>query len=228
MENLCPIVEVHGFAPIFPTLTASISYSPDCAADGILDSLPYIRDSERDLLLLCADQLSNTRKFLSNLWQFAQSLRDTARVLEFVELKNLIAWRDRLILLNQIVLFVSLQGADLIDWAVEFAHDEVAIVRSGAVSLWVAIIDRAPEAVESLARLAHGKWHARLVAAKVIGKLGMKKEWEELGEKLSKDPVSNIRYCMAEGVRGTDWFERWFEENSDPDILMIEGDTQMV
>lgn len=64
-------------------------------------------------------------------------------------------------------------------------------------------------------------WHTRLVLAKIISAIGISNGFEDVAEKLSHDNISNVRYCIANNVVNTDYFQKFFESCNDLDILQL-------
>jgi hypothetical protein len=215
------IVATHGLTVVFDAVISVIDIAPDEATEGILDSLPYVQEDEKDRLVLFANQLCYNRLFLENFAEFAKAMAEPARLLEIIELKNIPKWRDRFFLLKQVTDCVQEIGLALLDWAVAFANDETAIVRSEAVKLWVELIGFDPEARKELRQLTVGKWHARLIAAKVIGEIGIEEDCEDVAETLSADVVENVRACLRHRVKGTIWFTKFFADAGDGKVSDI-------
>jgi hypothetical protein len=215
------IVAAHGLTVVFDAVISAIEIAPNEATDGILDTLPYVQEHEKDMLVLLATQLCYVPLFLQNFAEFAKAMAEPARLLEIIELKNIPKWRDRFFLLKQVTDCVQEMGLSLIDWAVAFANDEVAIVRVEAVKLWVELIGFDPEARKELTKLTAGKWHARLVAAKVICEVGIEEDCEDVAQTLSADAVENVRACLRHGVKGTVWFAKFFAEAEDGQVVQM-------
>jgi hypothetical protein len=139
-------------------------------------------------------------------------------LLPFIDLKSVVPWRDRMLILRQCIEFVPFLGAALVEHAIEFADDQVAIVRNESVKLWVALIRADREIARNVCRLGEMRWQTRLVATKIIAAVGMCEEFVELGRGLSGDAVFNVRYGLAVGIRFTDWLPQLFAGNDEPEI----------
>jgi hypothetical protein len=118
------------------------------------------------------------------------------RCLRFIDVKRAPLWRDRVVMLQQAVLFVPVLGDEIIEIAVRFAQDDVAAVRNSSVRLWVELIRDKAERAECIGRLVENGWHTRLVAAKVIREIGARGVFEAMAERLSRNHVENVRFCM--------------------------------
>jgi hypothetical protein len=44
-----------------------------------------------------------------------------------------------------------------------------------------------------------------LVAAKIVCEIGVIPEFEGIARTLAEDPIRNVRSCLADGLRGTEW-----------------------
>jgi hypothetical protein len=84
-----------------------------------------------------------------------------------------------------------------VDLAIALANDETAIIRNESIKLWIAGIDMDSEFVRAMEKLVFGGWHARFVAAQIIEKMGVRPEFADFAEILSRDAVDTVRWCMA-------------------------------
>jgi hypothetical protein len=124
-------------------------------------------------------------------------------------------------MVEQAIRFAPLFGDDLVEGAVLFAGDEMAIIRNLSVLLWRELIQGDRERAVAVARLAEGRWQVRMVAAKIIGELGVIGGLEESAALLARDPVPNVRYCLAAALVDTEWYREVFASSDDPELLNI-------
>jgi hypothetical protein len=180
--------------------------------------LDLIKPTETPELLRLIEPLTGNVVLMSNLAKFCRFLDDKARLLPFIDLKSVAPWRDRRIILRQCIEFVPFLGASLVQHAIEFAEDPVAVVRNESVELWVALIHADREIAKEVPKLVEMKWQTRLVAAKIIAAVGMCDEFMDVAKSLSEDPVFNVRYGIALGIRFTKWLELLFSANNEPEV----------
>jgi HEAT repeat protein len=215
LPQFSEMVELHGFRAFSEEFKCAIHQMPDLAATALLKAVQLLKVEEEDVLLEWAEELSINRVFLQGLFTFSEYFTDRRQFLTFIDGKRSSQWRVRSVMIEQAILFVDLFGEELVEKAVQFAEDEVAMIRNLAVLLWVELIRKDVKRIGKMMGLIDGGWHARMVAAKIVGRMGVIPELEQIAEKLSTDPIGNIRYCLAVGIKGTDSYKKLFSRSDD-------------
>jgi hypothetical protein len=196
------MVARNSFAEFYEALAAAIELDPDSAAEALVKCAGSLKEEDQALTMMCAEQLGTNRVFLRHLFTFSDRFADQHQFLRFLDVKRAPEWRDRYVMLRQAILFVPLYASELVALAVQFAGDEVAIIRDASVQLWAELIRTHQAAAEELGKLLDAKWQTRLVAAKVIGEVGIFNGFEKMAEILGQDNVENVRYCLASRIKG--------------------------
>jgi hypothetical protein len=202
LEGLRSAVATNGLSAVYDALTIAIQKEPDRAATALLETIGDVPPGELALAMLCAERLATNLVFLRNLFAFARACGDMRRFARFIDVKRAPLWRDRVIMLQQAILFVPAFGDGIVESALQFAQDDVAIVRNWSVRLWVELIRNKGERAESIQRMIANKWQTRLVAAKIIREIGAGGMFEALADRLSRDEVENVRFCMQDTAVG--------------------------
>jgi HEAT repeat protein len=221
LPRFSEMVELHGFRAFFEEFKVSIHQIPDFAAIALLKAAQLLKVEDEDILFEWAEELSTNRVFLHGLFKFSGHFGDRRQFLKFIDGKRAEEWRVRSVMIEQAILFVNLFGEELVEQAVELAEDEVAMIRNLAVLLWVELIRKDVKQIGKVMLLLSGGWQKRMVAAKIVAAIGRRPELEEVAEKLSTDPIGNVRYCLAVRIKGTDWYKQLFSRSDDPELLNI-------
>ena len=202
--------------------TDAIVNNPIEGISALIKLAQILKDNE-DLmneLFECAMHLSNCTILISNLFSFAQFFTDKTKFVKLLSLQGVPQRNIREMFVKQCILFAPFIPKELVPVAVMYSNDEAAFIRNQSVSLWIEIFKAYPEGIQTcINSLLENGWQQRLIVAKIISAFGMRDEFEEVAEKLSSDEVSNVRYCLARGLAGTSYFEKFFSLSSDPDII---------
>jgi hypothetical protein len=222
LHKLSEMVEIHVFGSFAEALQIAISHSPDSAAHALIRILPpVVQDSEEEEWFGCAECLSQNCVFIQNLFDFSEHFSDRRRFLQFINGNRSEKWRVRSLMLEQAIKFVALFGDPLVETAVQFAGDAVALVRSLSVLLWVELIKSDVRRAAAVRRLLESGWQMRLVAAKIVGEVGVIEELEGVASELAEDPIRNVRTCLAQRLKGTEWCVKLFGDLDGGDLLLI-------
>jgi hypothetical protein len=199
-------------------LQSAFKFQPDPSVVALLNCLEFLKPDEAPALLKLIEPLMGNTVLKANLSKFCRYVEDKAKLIEFMGLESVARWRDRMRLMKQCIEFIPFLGCSLVQKAIEFADDEVAIVRNESVHFWVALIRACPEVAKEVSRLMDRKWQTRLVAAKIIGAVGVIDDFADLATVLSGDEIFNVRFAMAYAVQGSDWLAKLFPDSQDVEI----------
>lgn len=223
LNCLSVMVEANGFKPFLGALSRAITLKKEQAASAVLKSLSFMRDDEHDSVLAMLSAFAGSITFLRSLADVARHFDDKESFAKFVAMNGVKfeKWRDRMIVLEQSLLLVKDMRGDLLPAAVAFANDDVAVIRSKSVELWIEMIECNPNMVEYLEMLLSSNWQTRMVAAKVIGAVGfVSPVAEELAERLKRDEAVNVRHCLASSL-SLELARRMFKDTEDEQIRVI-------
>lgn len=224
LQSLPAMVKANGFSPFLESLSLAVTEQPDTLAMALVAAAEHMRDGEEDLVLELADKLRGNRQLLDRLWELAQFFSDRTPFFSFLDISEAKTWRLRFAVLKQCLNFVELFGSSLVDLAEQFSNDETAIVRTTSAELWARMISAEPHVVYDLERLMTENWQTRMVVAKVIGLVGINDYLRPLATRLSRDPIRNVRYCLATRLLGSEVYEELFSEAEDDEIRQLHRD----
>ncbi|OHT17586.1 hypothetical protein TRFO_00837 [Tritrichomonas foetus] len=215
-------VQANGFCAIKEAFTNAIVMMPNEGVQALIKLSAIIEEDERQSLFECSLKISNFVGFMTNLYKFAQYFPNKDIFINLLSMEGVEQWRMRKILIDQCILFASHLHQKLIPIALSFSCDEIACIRNQTVELWIRIINACPECTHSIFdQLLSKSWQQRLIAAKIVSKLGMSHQTEDVARTLCNDAVSNVRYYMACFLAETPYFIKYFETSSDPDVAML-------
>jgi HEAT repeat protein len=196
LSGLRQMAAVHAFTPFAAAVTAAGRIKPDETVLALSAALDSITAAEEPLLLACLSGLTQSQQFILHFGEFADRVSEKGSFIQLIEVKSIKRWRDRLCYMKQLLKFVRCARNEVTESACAFAGDEAAVVRNASVELWLELIGQDRATASRLAKLAGEGWQTRLVAAKVIGRLGPLPELEELQRQLGADPVESVRLCI--------------------------------
>jgi hypothetical protein len=198
LSGLRQMVSVHSFSSFASSAAVAGGLKPDETVLALSHALEFVPATEEPLVLACLSGLAHSRQFILNFGRFADWVNEKAAFIAAIDLKAIKRWRDRLVYLKELRRFVGCAVNETIECACAFAGDDAAVVRNASVELWLELIRVEATVASRLTRLAAEGWQTRLVAAKVIGRLGPLPELKELRRQLKEDPVESVR-LYAEG-----------------------------
>ncbi|OHS96848.1 hypothetical protein TRFO_09743 [Tritrichomonas foetus] len=219
LDSFQAMANFSGFSPFFDTFILIISAFPNKCAKVLIEYSPFVDASEHRLLYKCAKKLRSNFYFIENLYTFSRVFSNKERFLKFFNIEKMTNWRERALYAKICIDFVDDFKIDIIPIVFNFAYDTIEIVRNLSVDIMVKLVKIEPNSVYSIVHLVEGGWHQRLVLAKVLAQVGISEQLLETAQKLSHDSVSNVRYCLAVGVKGTNYFDQLFNDCKDSDIL---------
>jgi hypothetical protein len=221
LGRLPEMIVIHGFEALWEAVEVSIGHVPDAAARALMKAIRIMNPEDEEKMFLCAEALAGNTVFLRGLFGFSERFSDRRRFLEFINGNRSGQWRVRSRMLEQAILFVPLFGDELIEKAVQFACDQVAIIRSLSVLLWVELVKADRTRAVEVRRLLGKGWQVRMVAVKIIGEIGVIPELEDVAMTLRDDPVRNVRESLAATLAGTEWCLRLFPNLQEEDLPRI-------
>jgi hypothetical protein len=124
-------------------------------------------------------------------------------------------------MIEQAIRFVALFGDALVEVALQFAADAVALIRTLSVLLWAELIRNDARRAAAVARLLDSGWQARIVAAKILREIGVTEQLEDVARALAGDPIPNVRDCLARELHGTEWCARLFGEVDRGEVMLV-------
>lgn len=217
LKGMKAMVAEHGLAPLLSAFRDAMRLEPETAAIVILNISRVVRAGELPLVLECAAELRDRAVFIRHLRKFSLVFADARAVLPLLDPAGLTQWRHRFLLVAQLVEFAPVLGRELAGFALALARDPVAAVRSESVKLWAELVAGNGECAED-AKALTGTYQERIVLCKIVGACGVAPHFADTAAALAADAVSNVRLCLARQVRGTEWFERLFEDAEDIEI----------
>jgi hypothetical protein len=194
---------------------------PNEAVTALLDSRDCCSVADRQMVFGLCQKLRRCQHFQRSIAAFAEWADDRSKFLGLIEFKPASNWREKIGVLQQCIELVPFLGGALAEFAIQFAQDGVAIVRDRSVELWVAMIRADRAAMAELDRLMEKGWQTRLIVAKIVAAVGVTKVSEGIAQRLSRDEVRNVRFCLAAGIRKSDAFKLLFAAAQDPEILAL-------
>jgi hypothetical protein len=210
---------MHGFGAFSDAFTVALAHSPDAAAQALVRAVPPLVQDDEEASFECAELLSTNHVFLHNLFDFSEHFGGRQRFVQFLNGNRSGKWRTRSLMLEQSIRFVPLFGDALIETAVQFAGDPVALIRTLSVMLWTELIRSDCRRAAAVARLLESGWQTRLVAVKILREIGVTTELEAVAHALAHDPIRNVRACLAQAVQGTEWSTKLFGGAGGRDLL---------
>lgn len=219
LSSLKSIVQANSLGSVYQDFVLALSSFPEKGINALLLTAPIVHPSEHLLLIKIAEQLKDNMLFVSKLSLFASIIGNAEPFFNYLWPNDGASWRIRYQLAHQARAFIPYFKSRLISLAIMYSEDEIAQIRNESVHIWKEIIKEDPEAINNLFQLLESKWQTRLVAAKVVsGEEIMSELAQEMAKILSKDSVSNVRYCLAKNLHGTKYFDMFFSDTKDIDI----------
>lgn len=203
------ILENNSFRHFTDSFTAAAKISPEKTVNALVGSVDLILPKDEETFYRVAEILRHNEEFLSKLHVFYQYLENKQWICELLMIDPQQKWRSKHILCIECIKMAPLFKEKLVPHAHALSNDNIAIIRNQSVDLWIALFNET-DIVDEFKKLLKGGWHQRLVAAKVIGKIGMQPSFELFAEMLSKDEVENVRSCLAGFIQGTPDFDKYF------------------
>lgn len=250
LKSVKEIVIQNGLKIIKQQFHRACIMEPELSAAVVLNISKVINDDEKSLLLNFAFLLKYTNNMSTHLFKFSQNFQDKDIFIELltpiVDGKQMLEqhWRIRRNLLEQALLFIPIFHEKLITIAELYSKDPIAIMRDMSVKLWVALIkdesidtdnsenqnkdniisERKSFVINEAKRILtdNEKWRLRLVLAKIINEIGIYPYFDDVTEKLSHDIISNVRFCIAKNIINTEYFDKFFGNCNDVDVIQLQ------
>lgn len=217
LKSMKAMVIANGFTPFYDAFQITMNYQPETSVVIVLNISRVVKKDELNMLFECAYKLRNSVALIQHLKKFSLVFEDKSCFLQILDPHDLKEWRERFFLIEQIIEFIEIFGNKLVNYAKELSKDPIAIVRSESVKLWAKLIEYDfSNAME--AKTLTETFQQRLVLCKIIGKCGVKPYFQDVVESLSKDPISNVRLCLANVLQGTEYFDQYFADSKDIEI----------
>ena len=240
LTSVKSIVSHSSFKEIYDAFQNAIKFQPENSCAVLINISKIVKKEEHPLLLECAKALKGYITLINYLHKFSEAFEDKEIFLSFLDPTTQKRWRSRSGLLKQAILFIPTFQRKLVPIAKSFACDDIAIIRNMSVELWANLIksgealvqnsnDESRQAAlesatkfEDLCEIISVGFHQRLVVCKVIGRLGYNDEkYGKITDDMSKDPVPNVRICMARNLIGSGSFDKFFSQSQDPEIAAL-------
>ena len=225
IEVIPKMIQVNGLDPYFECLNYATSFFPEDVDNVLLEIAKYTKDSEKDSLLeLFKNVESQTFKCISKVYEFSQYFEDKKIFFEMINPALEKQWRNRLILLNQAILYandfntLNEKKRILIDYAYFYTKDPIAYIRNESIRLIIIILKNDPSYFKEFADtlINSENWQQRLLLAKIISHCNNFNDETVLFyiKRLANDKVSNIQDSIANTLKGTTLGSQIFSENS--------------
>ncbi|OHS97952.1 hypothetical protein TRFO_35719 [Tritrichomonas foetus] len=200
LKSIEKFVNSHnGIKLFYKSMATAINNFPIEGGEALLIASKYAQKDELDLLIILAEQLTTCESFMLKFNQFAEVFEDKSKLLSLLSIKNINSWRQRVVILRNCVELAKFLPDQIAEKAIEFSCDDVAVVRTSSIVLWQKLISIDEKYINDLEKLLDESWQARIIAAKVIGIIGIDK-FQSISEKLRNDEVENVRKCIEEHI----------------------------
>jgi hypothetical protein len=196
------IVANNSFTDVYNAFKSALKYDKNDAALALIETASKVDpNNESALYIKAASDLISFAPFTWRLFSFAENFSNKNEFLNLLDPKNIPDWRTRYALLKQAELFAPELKSSLVRYAEIYSEDPVATIRNESANLWCILLSVDPTIRGGCEeRLLRGSWHKRMVLAKLIGLHG-NEGFQNAIEKLSNDPVENVRRCIHENLQ---------------------------
>ena len=222
LKEFIEITKMNGIAAVTDIFSEVCNKYPEECVSILLDICKMMKqeEDEANVIKMCKSLVRNNT-FAFHMYEFAKYFTNKEPFYELLSPARAKDWRLRHSLQHATLQFIPVFGARLIQYAVRYSGDLVAIIRDSVVPIWVELAKISEEAIEKINWLSTKGFKQRLIIAKVITTIGIGDKYYEIAERFAKDPVSNVRFCLASRINDKTLFDKLFSDNKDPDILAL-------
>lgn len=210
IDSLPAMIKIHGFEKFKKVFVKIISMFPDKCADVLVKISPDYGHKDPEGLLTLAKLLIKNISFMWKLYEFSTSFDNKEPFYELLSPIKAKNWRLRYAIQHQIIKFVDIFGSRFTDYNTRFSGDLVATIRDFSSRIWVELILRDDSVMDKIIWLSQLGWKQRLIVAKVISNDRVREKFTDLMEKIANDPVSNVQFCLARGLYGSEYYDKYF------------------
>ena len=221
VAGLAAIAKTNGISSIKEIFETAAERFPDDCVTAFLDICKIMKQDDEETVFGFAKLLIKNKNFVWHMHEFSEYFTNKEPFFDLLSPAKAKSWRLRFALQKQTLLFMPLFGIRLLNYAMRYSGDLVAIIRDGVVPIWVELSKIDDAAIEKLQWLSTKGFKQRLIVCKVITQIGISPKFDDIAEKFAHDKVSNVRYCLASRVVGTPLFNKYFADCQDPDILQL-------
>lgn len=215
------ITRVNGISSVVDIFEEAIKNFPDDCAAILLEICKMMKQEDEKYVVKMCMFLVKSTVFAWHMHEYAAYFTNREPFLEMLSPAKAMNWRLRYALQQATLHFIPDFGAKLIQYALRYSGDLVAIIRDGVVPIWIELVKISDLAKEKIRWLSTKGFKQRLIVAKVITAIGVNPEYMDIAKRLANDKVSNVRYCLASRLNDKELFNELFSQANDPDINQL-------